>query len=167
MILILASSDVRTAPLPGNEPGRRSRAEAGLQCVFRFPGPSQRLVNAFSTGRRRRPRLYLRRSGYVEHVTSLARHFSSHSVDHVERHASIFPLVGPHHVLQTQTFATVLRLQRVLDGLCDAAANVYPTILSWRIRFKICTLEGFQARAKQSRFLVLSHGVVASRILWF
>lgn len=141
MNLIFTSSDMRASPLPSNESRRRSRTKTRFQNMFRFASPSQRLVNALSTGRR--PRLDLRRSGYVKQITSLAGHFSPHSVDHVECHTSIFSFVGPHYILQTQSFTTIFGLQWILDGLCYATAKMHPSVLSWRICFKVCTLKRF------------------------
>lgn len=40
----LTGSDVRAAPLPGNDPRWRSRAEPGLEPVHRLTSPANRLV---------------------------------------------------------------------------------------------------------------------------
>lgn len=150
---------MRTAPLPSDQFRRRSRAESELEPVHGLPGPSDRLVEVFSA--RQRPGLDFRRSSHVQHVASVADGLALDAVDRVEGDATVLPFVGPHDVLEMQTSAAAFVLHAIFDHLCQAPAEMHPSVLSGRIGIELKTLEGIDGGAQQSHFLHVRGRIVS------
>lgn len=83
----------------------------------------------------------------MQHIASVVGGLPSDAVDRVEGDATVFPLVGPHDVLEVQASSAALVLHAVLDRLRQAAAEMHPSVLSGRIRLVLGTLEGIHGGA--------------------
>lgn len=150
---------MRTAPLPSDQFRWRPRAESGFEPVYGLPGPSDRLIEVFIA--RQRSGLDFRRSSHVQHVASITDGLPPNAVDRVEGDATIFPFVGPHDVLEMQASAAAFVLHAVFDRLCQAPAEMHPSVLSGRIGLELEALEGVHGGTQQCHFLYVRGCIIS------